>query len=160
MIKKLLVAIIALALVGGSVSAFAYWDNLEQTSAETITLGQGVSLSVDVNANPPAGKSLVPTGVIQKTNDVTQVVYKYDVYLDTTLGTDLPLTVSASNIQIGGSSTYAGLANVDITKAQNTVNSSAVLVTVTVTLDEPADSTEYNAIKNQDITFTLTFTAN
>lgn len=159
MIKKLLVAVIALVLVSGSVTAFAYWDNLTETQSETITLGQGVSITVGVNALPPAGKVLVPTTVPTRNNDVTQVVYVYDVNLDTTLGTDLPFNVTASNVQIGGTTTHAGLVNIDIAKSATTINSGVVTVTVTVTLTEPTDEAAYNAIKAQDITFDLTFAA-
>ncbi len=159
MIKKLLVAIIAFALIGGSVSAFAYWDDLSQTESETITLGQGVTLSVSATATAPAGKVLVPTGVVTKTNDVTSIVLTYDVELDTSLSSDLTLDVSASDIQIGGSTTYASLANVVVSPTSTGVNSTAVEVTVTVTLTEPATQAEYDAIKNQPITFNLNFNA-
>jgi len=159
MIKKLLVAIIAFALIGGSVSAFAYWDDLSQTESETITLGQGVTLSVSATASAPEGKVLVPTGVVTKTNDVTSIVLTYDVELDTAVSTALNLDVSASDVQIGGLGDHAGLANINVSQAASTVNNTAVVVTVTVTLTEPTTQAEYDAIKNQPITFNLNFNA-
>lgn len=161
MVRKLLVAIIALFVVSGSVSAFAYWDNLTQTESQSITLGEGVSLVVGVNAAPPSGKVLIPTTatVREPLSQVQSVVTVYDVNLDTSLSSPLAFTVAASNIQIGGSTTHAGLVTVDIVKAANEVNATAVEVTVTVTIAEPADQTAYDAIKNQPITFDLTFDA-
>lgn len=157
--KKLLVILGALLVLGGSASAYAWWDTLQQTSNETITIGEGVTLNVNATATVPAGKVLVPAGVVLKANDVESVVLTYDVFLDFAATSDLPLTVTASNILINGSATNAGLVNVNISLAQNVVNSTAVVATVTVTLTEPTTEAEYLAIANQDITFTLTFTA-
>ncbi|XMB72875.1 hypothetical protein RJI07_02940 [Mycoplasmatota bacterium WC30] len=159
MFKKI-IAVIAVALVlGGTALAFSYWDNLEQTSNETITIGEGVSLDVVAVAAAPAGKVLVPSGVVLKANDVESIVLTYNVALDSAALTDLDLAVVASDIQIGGETTNASLITVNVSQAATTVNDANVLVTVTVTMAQPADVTVYNAIINQPITFLLTFTA-
>ncbi len=159
MLRKLSLFVIALVLIGGSALAFAWWDNLTVEEEETITIGEGVTLEVLAVAEVPEGKALVPAGVILKADDVDEVELTYNVKLDTEVPEALDLDVVSSNIEIGGDATYAGLVNIDISLAESTVNDVDVLVTVTVTLDEPADQTEYDAIVNQDITFTLTFTA-
>lgn len=158
MFKKLF-AVLAVALVlSGTVLAFSYWDNLQQEQSETITIGNGVTLEVAAVAVAPVGKVLVPSGVVMKANDVASVVLTYNVKLDEAALEDLDLSVVASNIEIGGSALNADLVNVVISLASPTVNSTDVLVTVTVTLDQPATVAVYDVIKNQPITFDLTFT--
>ncbi len=159
MIKKLAIALVALLALGGTVSAFAWWDTLQETQNETLTVGEGTDLVLATVATAPAGKVLVPSGVILKTNDVNEITLTYNVNLDQTLATALNLNVAASNVQVGGATTHAGLVNINITQASSTVNNTQVLVTVVVTLTEPADEAAYNAIINQDITFDLTFSA-
>lgn len=158
MFKKLFAVLVVALLLSGTVLAFAYWDNLEQEQSEIIEIGNGVTLQVAAVAVVPAGKVLVPNGVVMKANDVDEVVLTYNVKLDEAALADLDLSVVASNILIGGSAVNAGLVNVDIVLASPTVNSTNVLVTVTVTLNQPATVGVYDVIKNQDITFDLTFT--
>lgn len=157
--RTLLIVALLLLLLGSTIGAYAYWDNLTASQVETITIGEGTTLTVTADAVAPAGKALVPVGVILKSNDVESIELTYNVKLDQTVVTDLDLSVVASNIQIGGSTANAGLVSVNISLGSATVNSSDVVVTVTVTLTQPATVTIYNAIKNQPITFDLTFTA-
>lgn len=70
----------------------------------------------------------------------------------------LTLLVEASNVEINADNTYANLVDIDIDYI-TAINNTDVLVTVTVTLIEPATQVAYDAIYNQDITFTLTFSA-
>jgi len=158
MFKKLFAALIVALLLGGTVLAFSYWDNLQQEQSETINIGNGVTLLVAAEAVVPVGKVLVPSTVVMKANDVTSVVLTYNVKLDEAALAALNLSVVASNIQIGGSAVNAGLVNVVISLASSTVNATDVLVTVTVTLNQPATVEIYDVIKNQPITFDLTFT--
>lgn len=159
MFKKLF-AVLAVALVlGGTVMAFAYWDNLQQQQNETIEIGNGVTLELSAVAVAPAGKVLVPAGVVMKANDVDEVVLTYNVKLDEAALEALDLSVVASNIKIGGSDVNADLVNVEIALGSATVNDANVLVTVTVSLNQPATVAVYDVIKNQSITFDLTFSA-
>lgn len=159
MFKKLF-AVLAVALVlGGTVMAFAYWDNLQQKQNETIEIGNGVTLQVAAVAVAPEGKVLVPAGVVMKANDVDEVVLTYNVKLDEAAFEALHLSVVASNIKIGGSDVNADLVNVEIALGSATVNDANVLVTVTVSLNQPATVAVYDVIKNQSITFDLTFSA-
>lgn len=157
MVKKLLAALIALVVIGGSAGAFAYWDNLEQVKVdETITIGAGVALTVsDIVASTD---TLIPSGAIVKTGDVTSIVYTYDVALDTALASDLNLSVTVTNIEVGGVA-YAGDDINIVVSAPATINSTTVQVTVTITLDDPADQSAYDAIVDGVVTFDLTFLA-
>jgi len=157
--KKLLAVLIVTLLLGGTAVAFSYWDNLQQEQAEQLTIGNGVTLEVDAVAVAPVGKVLVPAGVVMKANDVNSIVLTYNVKLDEAALTALNLAVAASNIEIGGSAVNADLVNVNISLASTTVNATDVLVTVTVTLDQPGTVAVYDVIRNQAITFDLTFTA-
>ncbi|MBU1145025.1 MAG: hypothetical protein KJ971_04100 [Firmicutes bacterium] len=159
MFKKILAALIVVVALGGSILAFSYWDNLEQTQAETISIGSGVTLTVTAVAEVPVGKVLVPAGVVLKANDVESVVLTYNVKLDLEAADALDLAVVASNIEIGGDDTYASLVTVNVSLAAATVNNTDVLVTVTVTISQPATVVIYDLIKTQPITFDLTFTA-
>jgi len=159
MFKKIFAAIIVAVVLGGSALAFAWWDSLEVDQAETITIGEGVTLSVTAVAVVPAGKFLVPNGVVLKANDVESIVLTYNVKLDLTAVDSLDLAVVASNILINNSATNNDLVDIDIVLASSTVNSTDVLVTVTVTLLMPASQIIYDAVKDQPITFDLTFTA-
>jgi len=156
--KKLFAAIAIAILIGGTAMAFSWWDNLSQEQNETLQVGEGVTLVVEAEATAPANKVLVPEGVTMKTNDVDEIVLTYNVSLDQEVIDPLDLGVVASNVLIGGSSTYSNLINIDIAKASSTVNNTDVLVTVTVSLTMPSSQEIYNAIKDQSITFTLTFT--
>lgn len=158
MFKKLAIVLVALLALGGTVSAYAWWDTLQETQNETLTIGEGTDLVVAVNASAPAGKVLIPTGNVLGVNDVNEIVLTYDVNLSKEAQSDLTLAVTASNVQIGGDAANAGLVNIAITPDQ-AVNSNVVTVTVTVTLTEPATEAIYNAIINDDITFDLTFIA-
>ncbi|AIO18864.1 hypothetical protein KQ51_00985 [Candidatus Izimaplasma bacterium HR1] len=159
MIKKLLIALVALGALGGTVSAYAWWDTLQETQNETITVGEGTDLVVAVNATAPAGKVLIPTGFVLGVNDVNEIVLSYDVNLSKTAQSDLTLDVTASNVEIGGVTTNASLVNIVITPSSTNVNSGTTTVTVTITLTEPTTEAIYNAIINEDITFDLTFIA-
>lgn len=161
MMRKLMIALVALLALGGTVSAYAWWDTLQETQSETLTIGEGTDLVVAVTATAPVGKVLVPSGVVLGANDVDSIVLTYDVNLSKEAVSDLNLSVSASNVQINESTTNAGLVNIAVTPnvATPVNNTTVVTVTVTVTLNEPTTEAEYNAIVNQDITFDLTFSA-
>lgn len=159
--KKLFSAIVTFLFALGALTGatFAWWDTLTKTENPVITIGMGATLEVVVVLDIPAGKTLVPTGVLMGPNDIDEVVLTYNVKLDKELVSATPLTVTSSNVLIGGSATHAGLVNIGIVAAEANVNNTNVLVTVTVSLNMPADQATYDAIKNAVISFTLTFTA-
>ena len=159
MIKKLGIVLVALVAFGGTVSAYSWWDTLQETQAETLEIGEGTDLVLAVNASAPEGKVLVPTGVVMGINDVNEIVLSYDVNLSKQAQSDLSLSTIVSNILINGDATNAYLVNISVTPSNTNINNGVVTITVTVTLSEPATEAIYNAIVNGDITFDLTFNA-
>ncbi len=156
--KKLLLAFAIVLMFGGSALAFAWWDNLETTEND-VTIGVGEGVTVSVNLDSQTAGTLVPAGAVPKTGDVTEVVVAFTVSLDSTaLQNPLDLAVVVDNVLIGGETTNAGLVNTVVVNP-GTIQNTPVEVTVTVTLDEPASEAIYDLIKNQDITFDVTFTA-
>lgn len=159
MIKKLAIVALAVVAFGGTMSAYAWWDSLEEAQSQTLTIGEGTDLVLDVTATAPVGKVLVPSNVVMGINDVNEIVLSYNVSLSKEAQSDLDLLVSISNVLIGGDATNSSLVNIDVTPSTTNINNNLVTVTVTVTLTEPLTETVYNSIVNGDITFDLTFNA-
>lgn len=157
--RKIIVVVLIAILLAGTSVAYAWWDNQSQTHTETIQIGEGVTLTVNAVVTTPENKVLVPLGVTLKENDVNQIDLSYNVKLDSTIQNDLNLIVESSNVFIGGLADHADLVNIEISQASETINGSDVLVNVVMTLTLPATEEIYNQIKNQSITFDLTFRA-
>ena len=163
MIRRLVLVLVALVTFGGTVGAYAWWDNLTETRTnETLTIGEGADLTITVNASAEAGKTLVPSGALLGANDVTSYTFTYDLVLSKQLASDLTLTATVSNIQIDGATTNASLITVTPTYSlSQTINAdTTVVVTLTVTMAEPSTEAIYNAVANGVITFDVTFNAN
>lgn len=144
-----------ITLVGAT---WAYWDMLKVTKSETITIGEG-RIVVKAEAVVPAGKTLVPAGVIMGVTDIDEINLTYKVKTSAKLGENLSLSVTIENKEIGGDTTYSNLVNIVVGTYQSTdINSSEQVITVTISLTEPANLTEYNAIVNKNITFDIVFT--
>lgn len=158
MIKKLVFALLVVALFGGSALAFAWWDQLE-TSQDDVTISVGRGVTISVNLDEQTTGNLVPSGVVLKTGDVTAVDVEFTVSLDSSDLIDaLLLNVSVDNILIDGVDTHAGLVNVAISNP-GTIQNTSVEVVITVTLSMPSDQATYDAIANKAITFDVTFEA-
>ena len=156
--KKLFALLLVVFLFGGSTMAFAWWDQLETTD-ENITIGVGEGVTISVNLDEQTQGSLVPNGVVMKTNDITEVEVKYTVNLDSNdINEALNFDVSVINLEIGGLDTYKSLVDI-IVVSDSTIQNESVDVTLTVTLNMPSNQTEYDAIVNQNITFDVQFNA-
>ena len=156
---KKIIAVFALfaVLAGTGAAAFAWWDTLSVDETVTITVGEGVTISVSLEDQTTG--NLVPSGAILKTGDVTSVVIDFDVQLDADVISALDLNVSIDNIEIGGDDTHAGLVTVTPSGATSIGGTTPVTVTLTVTLDMPTSEAIYNDIAGENITFDVTFTA-
>ena len=141
-----------------SVSAFAYWNLLNKEDNINIDIGQGTELYVSV-ATYSNNKQLVPVGqVLWADTQTDEITISYSVNLiGYTSTSNLILNVAAEDILIGGESTHKILVLITYNYVP-TVNSPIQSVIITVKLGMPTES-EYHAIKNQDITFKLVFTA-
>lgn len=160
MMRKLLSMFILILLFGANTAAFAYWDTTQVNRVETVTLGEGLSLSIDAEVGPPEGMVLVPKQAVLKPGDVKEITLEYLIRLDEIPEDELELEVLASNVRIDGDTTYAEYIQFNyITSAPNLTEAYA-RATIKITLNEPATRDIYESIKNGILTFTLNFYAN
>lgn len=154
-----LVIALILALVGLTVSSFAYWDRLTtRDENNVIELGEGTALQVTEKVVVDSDKNLIPSTAVLGVNDTYSVEYTFTVKLSKEAVEDLLLTVEAINVKIGGDATHAELVKITLNYDTN-VNIGGTTVVVTVTLDEPTTQAAYEAIFGKTITFDLVFRA-
>lgn len=153
----LLIPMLLLSIATLSVVTYAFWNSLQTSKKVEVPIGDGVEIVVNLSSQ--TSKSLVPLGQALQPGQTESVVITYNVILSEETVNALDLSVSYSDVKINDSTLNTGLVNINIDPEATTINNSNVVVTVTVTLTEPADQAQYDAIKNQPITFTLTFTA-
>lgn len=175
-IVLLLVALIG--VVCGNM--YAYWagnvanpQNHADTQEITIGKGKDVTTELEVGKQLLAqGKKLVPAGKVAVSTggaaaNVESFTAKYTVYWKET-GADNAITAAdlvQGNLNvtethtIEGAEQHKGLVNVTVTPTSQriTADGTAVEVTVTVKLTEPADKTTYDAISGGTIRVNLTF---
>lgn len=159
MYKRIIALVIIAILFSGTGFAFAYWDDFTKEETATLNIGYGVALIVEAEATVPEGKILVPPGESVRVNDIEEVVLTYIAKTDQEIMDGLYLLITVDNILIGSQSTYSDLVNINIEQSSNTVNNSDVLVTITITINEPSSYEIYSQIMNQNISFQLTFEA-
>lgn len=162
MLKKLAIILVALFAFGGTVSAYAWWDQLDQAAVDqTLTIGSRTNLGLTVNASAEAEKTLVPDEALLGVNDVKSYTFTYTLVLDKQLATDQNLDATVSNIEVGGVINPGSAINVVVGYDTQIINAdSPVTVTLTVTMANPIDETQYNLLANQPIVFDVDFTVN
>ena len=157
--KRLITLLLPLLLLSGVsavASTYAWWNTLTKTQNETVQLGTGVAVTVGVDL--PQDKALIPAGNLVNSDTQTEkVTLKYKVGFDGDVTKTFTLSVVASDVKIAGTVTHAALVNIVIT-APGWIDNAGGIVTVEVTLGEPANQTDYEAIAGKAITFNLTFT--
>lgn len=166
MFKKILIAVFALVIMGGSAVAFAWWDKLtvNKLESEIITIGQELNLEVaTVVINPATNGNLIPASAVLKTGDTYAIVLSYTVSLSMNVEETLDLAVNVANIAVGGVANPFGLINVAVVNPGEIENDD-VIVTLTVTIDDSElDSADYEAaylaLANKTITFSVSFAA-
>ena len=161
MFKKISIVGIALFLFGGSTFAFAWWDSLE-TSDDNITIGVGEGVTLEASTEDTLGDDvLVPSNVVQKTNDVNETVFTYTVELDRgeEVTSDLDLTISVDNIKVGGENAddFVNIEYVE-TVENFTVTGQSIEIKVSLADVNENNEPDYD-IQSKDITFDVTFTA-
>ncbi len=162
MFKKFAIVLVALFAFGGTVSAYAWWDQLQEVqTGQTLTIGEGTDLEITVNASAEAGKTLVPDEALLGINDVKSYTFTYDLVLDKQLVSDATLTAVVSNIEVGGVANPGNAIDVAVSYDTQAINADSVVqVTLTVTMANPVDQAQYDLLANQIITFDVTFNAN
>jgi len=150
--------------------AFTYWDATTTNPDDPlIDIGVGAVLLVSQTVNPGDGITLVPLGAFRGKNDVSEVVYTYQV----SLNKEGLLRVSAKNIRIDGVENPHGLIVIDIYEEEPNETPKSIYekmmnisgdddlsrttIRVRITLLLPENEEQYLAVKGRSITFTLEF---
>jgi hypothetical protein len=183
--RKLVIGLLVMLAVAVSGFTFAFWASSvtgnNDTATGTVTIGEGNEVSTSVVVADEAGGAtalLVPVGHAVDTNEVEYVILQFEVDWNSTgedaNGTVGTLSFVQSNVLIDSLATYNSLVNLTYqvggTVTGGTLNGdgstdiiadgSTVIVYVKVTLTEPDNQTEYDAVATKNITFTGTFTVN
>jgi hypothetical protein len=134
---------------------YAYWNSLQTNETIELNLGEGTVISVNLDSNTADGKNLVPAGVLMGEDDVDSVSFTFTAALTKAAAQDANFSVSVveGTLKVGGAVTHAGLINVSF-EAPETITDDAEF-TVTITMNEPKNPDEYNAIANKAVTFNI-----
>ncbi len=150
--RTLFIVALLVLLLGSTMGAYAYWDNLQKTETGSVTIGEGDTIVVSETL---AGSGiLIPVGETPSAGEVTSITFTYSVSVNAgaVASGKTTLAVSESNITNDTNGlvqfAYSGVGELSTTPTT---------VTVTITLTAPADVTEYNAIINKVIGFDLSF---
>lgn len=169
--RNLVIGLLVTLLVAVTGATFAFWAsglNVTQASddAISITVGTGDTVTSTVSTNDPTvtTDALVPTTITPGAGETNEIVITYNVTwaevgsnngFD---GTAYDLEVSVNNLLVGGVADSYDLVNAVVGGATSvTLDGSAAVVTVTVTLDEPLNQTQYDAVAGKTITFNVSF---
>ncbi|MDD3999750.1 MAG: hypothetical protein PHX62_02495 [Bacilli bacterium] len=169
--KNIVVLLLLVLILAISGFTFAYWaGNVKDAEIDvngTVNLGTGKEVTTSVNVGDQSGQTLVPAGRADDSEEadaVESVTLTYAVTWteDDTVaaaGAAGTLNVSVSNILIGGDAVVGtAYARVAYTTSYGiTLGGDAVEVTVTVTLLEPENATEYFKVAGKTITFDINF---
>jgi hypothetical protein len=177
--RKLVIGLLVMLAVAVSGFTFAFWASsvsvTDDTESTTINIGEGQAVTTTVVANPDVtnGKALVPSGrVVDSNTESDSIVITFEVAwtetgtaVDGIAGT---LSYTLGDIEVADDSNGTNavvnpndLVNVDVVLTDGAAigvnDGNTYTVTVTITLDEPADQNEYNSVAGQVILFDLTF---
>ncbi|PKK88788.1 MAG: hypothetical protein CVV62_01765 [Tenericutes bacterium HGW-Tenericutes-7] len=162
-----LLVLFALAVSG---TTYAYWassvNGVQETVNNEINIGQGDAVTINVDITDPQTftDKLVPNTpeVTAGAGETKSIVVSYsvtwnnDALLDGVA--DQAISAVVSNIQVGGVANPYSLITVTPGSNPTTIGmGDTVVFTFTVTMAEPGNVTEYNAVANQAITFDITF---
>ncbi len=175
-LQILIIILLVVALAFTSTAAVAYWNDVNENSNVVIEFGgEEANLQIVESGDSFTGR-LVPEGRAFFIGEYEEATFTYTVSVDKELVQSVNLIVEATDILIGGSNEYAQLVEVTINgtvgEHTNELFNSAVEITVVIRLLEPLDLSEvvdpndanvedsaaaFNAIKGQDLSFTLNF---
>lgn len=169
MVRKLSAVVLLLFLFAGSATAFAWWDTLDRSETEVVTIGVGTRLSLKENTQSAEG-NLIPLSANLKEGDVKDVVFTYTLSLDEEITGTLPFSVVVNNLEVGGVANPFSLVNVKVDvegqdledeDALYEIGNEDITVTITLTITDPSEEDDideaYEAYAGKDITFTVDF---
>lgn len=158
MFKKFAIVLVTLFAFGGTVSAYAWWDTLQEEQLDQqLTIGVGTDLSITVTADDGA-LTLVPAEALLGASDTKSYEFSYTLVLSKQLAVDATLNATVSNITVGGN---ANPGAITVTPTYDTTNINAdspVIVTLTVTMANIIEA-DYATYANKVIEFDVTFNA-
>jgi|AntRauTorcE11897_2_1112592.scaffolds.fasta_scaffold00016_47 hypothetical protein len=164
MLKKLMVAVFLVLILGGSTIAFAWWDNLSESRLEAniVTLGEGATMTTSpVVIDPATDGYLIPSSAILKPGDTHEILLNYNVNIDQPIASALNLLVTVTDINVGSTPNPFDLISVNVTNP-GTILNDPVNVILSVTIDDSSLlPSEYEAARlalmNNQISFNIHF---
>ena len=169
--KNLVLVLLVLFALAVSGTTYAYWASSvaaptlgTETPDVVIGAGEAVTMNVIVNETSVDSKVLVPTGrVVDALTQSASITVEYTVawVLDSRLNgvADAAISAAVSNIEVGGvANPYTLITVTPGTNPTTIAHEGTAVFTFVVTMNEPANVTEYNAVASETITFDLTFT--
>lgn len=156
--------LLIISLVFTSTLSISYWVTISTKRNVEVNIDvHNAGLSVELGGSPE-NKVLVPRGYAFFTDEVDEYVFTFDVDIterELQPGVTLNLMVTADNIKIDGSDTYANLVVIEVTENGDLqIGNDLLTISVTVSLLEPDTEEVYNAIAGKKITFDLNFVVN
>ena len=147
------VFILFLLIIGFAftLTSFNMFNDEKVVSANQLNLNNKEEIVLNQLVTNDSSKRLVPVGTILGVDDINEVVMEYEVLVNKN---DVELIVQVDNVLIGNEDSYSHLINIEI--SQEHVDDK-YLVKAIISLNMPANETEYNAIANKQITFSLVF---
>ncbi|MFA6860482.1 MAG: hypothetical protein WCR30_03755 [Clostridia bacterium] len=166
MFKKILLAVLAVLVIGSSSVAFSWWDRLTLAENENniVTLGEGLEIVVDdVVVDSATAGNLIPASAVKKQGDTYTVVLSYTVRFEATLEEELNLSAIVSDIKVNNVANPFGLIKIEVNSPEKIQNDD-VVVTLAVSIDDSELQEEdydeaYIALANNSISFDITFSA-
>jgi hypothetical protein len=179
--KKLTLSILLLFALVVSTATYAYWASningpANETTTGTVNIGEGktVTTSFVLTGESNTGGKLVPANQLanSETGSVDQVVISYDIrWTEDGENTQLDGTTSTANITATPVVTVVNASGTDVTSTVGdliqitneanptnlTLDAAAETFSYVITMTEPANQAEYNAIVNGTVTITITY---
>ena len=147
------VFILFLLIIGFAftLTSFNMFNDEKVVSANQLNLNNKEEIVLNQLVTNDSSKRLVPVGTILGVDDINEVVMEYEVLVNKN---DVELIVQVDNVLIGNEDSYSHLINIEISQEHL---DDKYLVKAIISLNMPANETEYNAIANKQITFSLVF---
>ncbi|MFA7561744.1 MAG: hypothetical protein WCY80_06555 [Candidatus Izemoplasmatales bacterium] len=169
--KNLVLVLLVLFALAVSGTTYAYWASEvngteDSVVDDNVTIGTGEAITIDVTVADTTDNSLllIPSTVTPKTGETNSITVSYTVTWknDDLLDGVADQTVSAlvENIAVNGVANPYNLISVeaDVNNPTTIGLNETVTFNFVVTMDEPLNVTQYNAVAGLPITFNITFT--
>ncbi len=142
-----------LIVIFGTIFAYKVWQK-EDDSIKFNNLNQ-LTKTVDITRiDVPDGKNLVPKGAILGVNDVYTIRYSYVVETDTKESIDVKL----NNVILKNSDgIYVGDDMLSMVYSVKPIDENHQIVNIDISLNEPETQSQYDLLKDSNISFQFVF---